>query len=105
MRKLVLLLLAGYKRWISPQLPVSCRFTPTCSEYAAEAITRHGTVRGMLLGLYRLLRCHPLGGHGLDPVPEHFSFCCTRSAAEGSPHLLEPRRAYWRKAGRAGSRL
>ncbi len=96
MRKLILLLLAAYKRWISPQLPVSCRFTPTCSEYAAEAVTRHGALGGMLLGLWRLLRCHPLGGRGFDPVPEHFGFRCA-SSARGGPHALEPRRAYWRR--------
>jgi hypothetical protein len=72
MKKLMLLLLAGYKRWLSPQLPAACRFTPTCSEYAAEAVARHGALRGALLAAWRLLRCHPLGGRGLDLVPEHF---------------------------------
>ena len=106
MRKLILLLLAAYKRWMSPQLRVTCRFTPTCSEYAAEAIVRHGALSGVLLGLFRLLRCHPLGGRGLDPVPEHLGFFLrTRGAAETQSHALEPRRAYWRKAGRASSGL
>ena len=50
MRKLILMLLAAYKRWLSPQLPVACRFTPTCSEYAAEAVTRHGALGGTLAG-------------------------------------------------------
>jgi putative membrane protein insertion efficiency factor len=86
MGKLILLLLRAYKRWMSPQLRVSCRFTPTCSEYVAEAITRHGALGGMLLGLWRLLRCHPLGGRGLDLVPEHFSFRRTGSVAEGHTH-------------------
>jgi len=72
MKQLVLLMLALYKRYLSPQLPAACRFTPTCSEYAAEAVTRHGALGGALLALWRLLRCHPLGGRGLDPVPEHF---------------------------------
>ena len=72
MKKLLLLLLAGYKRWLSPQLPAACRFTPSCSEYAAEAVARHGALRGALLAAWRLLRCHPLGGRGLDPVPELF---------------------------------
>ncbi|SRR6266536_2031212 len=72
MKKLMLLLLAGYKRWLSPQLPAACRFTPSCSEYAAEAVARHGALRGALLAAWRLLRCHPLGGRGLDPVPELF---------------------------------
>ena len=64
MRTLLLNLLAAYKRWVSPQLPVACRFTPSCSEYAAEAVTRHGALRGTWLALWRLLRCHPLGGRG-----------------------------------------
>ena len=71
MKRMLLKLLAGYKRWLSPMLPPACRFTPSCSEYAAEAVLRHGVVRGALLTGWRLLRCHPLGGRGLDPVPEH----------------------------------
>jgi putative membrane protein insertion efficiency factor len=77
-RELLLTLLAGYKRYVSPQLPVACRFTPTCSEYAAEAITRHGALAGTLLALWRLLRCNPFGGRGLDQVPEHI---CWHGAA------------------------
>ena len=72
MKKLMLTLLEIYKRYISPQLLPACRFTPTCSDYAAEAITRHGALGGTLLALWRLMRCHPFGGHGLDQVPEHF---------------------------------
>ena len=81
MKQLILILLAAYKRYLSPQLPADCRFTPTCSEYAAEAVTRHGALCGMSLALWRLLRCHPLGGRGIDPVPEHFG--CRR--AHGAP--------------------
>jgi hypothetical protein len=81
--KLVLMFLAAYKRYISPQLPVACRFTPTCSDYAAEAIMRHGVLAGTWLGLWRLLRCNPLGGRGLDPVPEHFG-CCRANSAEAA---------------------
>ena len=58
-----------YKRWISPMLPHSCRFVPTCSEYAMVAVDRHGAVRGCLLAIGRLLRCHPLARAGYDPVP------------------------------------
>jgi putative membrane protein insertion efficiency factor len=74
MQWLMLRLLAAYQRWISPQLGPACRFTPSCSDYAAEAITRHGALGGLLLAVGRLLRCHPLGGRGLDPVPEHFGW-------------------------------
>jgi putative membrane protein insertion efficiency factor len=61
--------LRGYKRWISPMLPHACRFVPTCSEYALEAIEIHGAFRGSWLALMRLLRCHPLARAGDDPVP------------------------------------
>ena len=55
---------------ISPLLPRACRFAPSCSEYAAEAIALHGVARGGFLALRRLLRCHPWGGDGFDPVPQ-----------------------------------
>lgn len=58
-----------YQRVISPMTPPSCRFTPTCSQYTLEAIQKHGPVKGTWLGLRRLLRCHPWGGSGYDPVP------------------------------------
>jgi len=59
-----------YQLLVSPLLPPSCRFLPTCSEYAAEAIERHGAGRGIVLALRRLARCHPWGGSGYDPVPQ-----------------------------------
>ena len=58
-----------YQWTLSPLLPRACRFAPSCSEYAAEAILTHGPLRGVRLGLRRLGRCHPWGGHGYDPVP------------------------------------
>ena len=64
----VLWLLRTYKRWISPALPASCRYVPTCSEYAAEAIERYGVFRGGLMAAWRLLRCHPFVKGGYDPV-------------------------------------
>jgi putative membrane protein insertion efficiency factor len=63
------LALRGYKRLVSPALPASCRFVPTCSEYAAEAVLRYGLLRGGAIALWRLLRCHPLAHGGHDPVP------------------------------------
>ena len=58
-----------YRMCISPMLPPSCRFTPTCSQYALEALRKHGALRGSWLTIRRLLRCHPWGGSGYDPVP------------------------------------
>jgi putative membrane protein insertion efficiency factor len=68
-RKIPILLLAGYKRLISPLLPSACRFYPTCSQYMREAIEVHGAGRGIWLGLKRLGRCHPFHEGGADPVP------------------------------------
>jgi putative membrane protein insertion efficiency factor len=69
----ILLMLRGYKALISPMLPNACRFVPTCSEYATEAIDRYGAFRGGLKALWRLLRCNPFSAAGYDPVllPEH----------------------------------
>jgi len=69
MKEMALALLRFYKRFISPALPPSCRFTPTCSEYSYEAIQRYGVLKGGWLGLRRLLRCHPWNAGGHDPVP------------------------------------
>ena len=68
--RLLLLLLAFYRRWISPLTGPSCRFVPTCSGYAVEAVQRHGAMRGSWLTLRRLLRCHPFCEGGFDPVPD-----------------------------------
>lgn len=59
----------AYQRWISPLLPPKCRFAPTCSHYAAEAILTHGVVKGFLLATWRVLRCQPFCEGGFDPVP------------------------------------
>ncbi len=69
MRRLIVLMLRYYKRGVSPLLPPACRFHPTCSDYMAEAVSRHGAGRGVWMGLKRLARCHPLNAGGLDPVP------------------------------------
>jgi putative membrane protein insertion efficiency factor len=66
--RLVVLVLRGYKTFVSPLFPPSCRFTPTCSQYAIEAVQRRGVVRGLCLSVWRLLRCHPFARGGYDPV-------------------------------------
>ena len=69
LRRLVVLPIRVYQWTLSPILPRVCRFAPSCSEYAAEAILTHGPLKGLWLGARRILRCHPWGGHGYDPVP------------------------------------
>ncbi len=69
MKTLILLLIKGYRRFISPLFPPSCRFQPTCSQYAVEAIANYGTIKGGWLAATRILRCHPFHPGGYDPVP------------------------------------
>jgi putative membrane protein insertion efficiency factor len=68
-QRLALAFIRGYQILVRPLLTGSCRYLPSCSEYAAEAIVTYGALRGGWLGLRRVLRCHPFGGAGLDPVP------------------------------------
>lgn len=68
-RRIAILPILVYRYMISPIMPVACRFQPTCSSYAADALTQHGVVKGGGLALRRLARCHPWGGQGYDPVP------------------------------------
>jgi uncharacterized protein len=65
----LIIVIRGYQLAISPLLPPACRFTPTCSAYAREAIERYGALRGSALAVRRLARCRPWGGSGFDPVP------------------------------------
>ena len=67
--KLLILPIYFYKGSISPLLPPACRFTPSCSTYAIEALKKHGPLKGLYLAIKRLLRCNPWGGSGYDPVP------------------------------------
>ena len=94
MKAAIQFVLRGYKRWISPMLPHACRFVPTCSEYAMEAVERHGALHGSGLALARLLRCHPLARAGYDPVPaetRYVTHCCDYLAsapARNNPNTL-----------------
>ena len=67
--KFLVLPIRFYQLCISPLLGPSCRFTPTCSEYARQAILKHGPIKGLGLAIWRILRCNPWGGSGYDPVP------------------------------------
>jgi putative membrane protein insertion efficiency factor len=69
-KRFLLLLIRGYQRFISPLTPPRCRFYPTCSHYAVEALQHHGALKGSWLSLKRLLKCHPLHPGGIDLVPE-----------------------------------
>lgn len=69
MKRLVLLFIRFYQRFISPGLPPACRFYPTCSEYGYEAIERYGIIKGGIMAVRRIARCHPFHPGGYDPVP------------------------------------
>ena len=69
MKKLLIILIKGYRKFISPLFPPSCRFQPTCSQYTLEAIETFGALQGSWLGIKRILRCHPFHPGGYDPVP------------------------------------
>jgi uncharacterized protein len=72
-KRLLLALISGYRRWISPMTGSRCRYEPSCSSYAAESVRRFGAARGILLASWRLLRCNPFSHGGFDPVPDRFS--------------------------------
>lgn len=80
--RLLSVLILGYQRFLSPLLSPRCRFEPSCSAYAGEAVAAHGAARGSLLAVWRLLRCQPFGTPGYDPVPErHHAAVDRREAA------------------------
>jgi putative membrane protein insertion efficiency factor len=70
MGKILIAIIRGYQRFISPLLGPRCRFYPSCSSYAIEAVDRFGPVKGSYLAVHRICRCHPLNPGGFDPVPE-----------------------------------
>ena len=81
-QRALLALIRGYQVSVAPMYAGSCRFVPSCSSYASEAVLRHGALRGAGLALRRLARCHPFGGHGLDPVPA----CAPSELRRGGPN-------------------
>jgi putative membrane protein insertion efficiency factor len=74
MRRIIILIIRGYQYLISPFLAPSCRYTPTCSNYAIEAVQRFGFLRGLILSVRRIFSCHPWHHGGYDPVPTTFTF-------------------------------
>jgi putative membrane protein insertion efficiency factor len=89
MRTLLISLIRAYQYLISPLLGHHCRFEPSCSRYAAEAIRTHGALRGVWLGLRRLSRCHPWHPGGFDPVPRPPE-CCAAASLPGPRRPREP---------------
>lgn len=85
MKALLLALLRLYRFLFSPWVGGSCRYWPTCSEYAREAIETHGAVRGSYMALMRVGRCHPYGAGGVDPVPAQFRWRCRCSSGLPPP--------------------
>lgn len=81
-KNVVLLLLRGYKLLISPTLRPACRYVPTCSEYAMDAVERHGVMRGGMKAVWRLLRCHPFARGGFDPVVKAADASCSEPIGE-----------------------
>ncbi len=79
MRSIALGLIWVYQNCISPLFPPACRFTPSCSEYARQAVLAHGVLKGSLLALWRILRCQPLCAGGHDPVPPRFTWAFRNS--------------------------
>ena len=68
MKKFLIALIEFYRKWISPLKPPTCRFVPTCSQYALDAVNKYGALKGAMLAVKRILRCHPWGGSGYDPL-------------------------------------
>jgi uncharacterized protein len=104
MTRLLLAILAFYKRWLSPALhavsPGGCKFLPTCSEYAAVAIATHGPWRGSAMAVWRLLRCHPFSPGSFDPVPANpRSRECILESADPAADACCPRTFTIRKSG------
>ncbi|HEX2301145.1 MAG TPA: membrane protein insertion efficiency factor YidD [Pseudonocardiaceae bacterium] len=83
--RLPIVLLRGYQRWVSPALPPTCRFYPTCSAYAIEALQVHGLLRGSWLTVRRLVRCAPWHPGGVDPVPPRHSRSARKNLEEQAP--------------------
>lgn len=88
MRYLLIALVRGYQFFISPYFPTSCRYYPTCSNYAVDAVKTHGAVKGFALAVWRILRCNPWSAGGEDPVPGTTAHhCCNSPGSSGKTSL------------------
>lgn len=92
--EVLLMFLRAYKWALSPMLAPACRYVPTCSEYAIEAVERHGVLRGSAMAVWRLLRCHPFASAGFDPVPigngDRVQIACAHTACAGAAIHVRP---------------
>ncbi|KLA44688.1 hypothetical protein LRP_118 [Ligilactobacillus ruminis] len=86
LKKILIAPILFYKKYISPLLPPSCRYYPTCSTYMIEAIKKHGAFLGLIMGCSRILRCNPFIRGGYDPVPDHFTLRRNRNPKDGSSY-------------------
>ncbi|WP_283678571.1 membrane protein insertion efficiency factor YidD [Lentilactobacillus sp. Marseille-Q4993] len=82
MKRFVIWLVRGYQRFISPLFPPTCRYYPTCSSYMITAVKKHGAFFGAVMGIARILRCHPFVKGGYDPVPDHFTIFRNKKARD-----------------------
>ncbi len=82
MKNILVLMVRGYQRFISPLFPPTCRYSPTCSSYMITAIQKHGAFKGLIMGTARILRCHPFIKGGYDPVPDHFTIFRNKKAED-----------------------
>lgn len=82
MAKILLFLVGVYKKWISPLFPPTCRYYPTCSTYMIDAIKKHGSFLGLIMGIFRILRCQPFVKGGYDPVSDHFTIFRNKRASD-----------------------
>lgn len=82
MKKILIKMVRFYQRLISPLFPPTCRYYPTCSSYMITAINKHGAFKGAIMGMARILRCHPFIKGGYDPVPDKFSFFRNKKARD-----------------------
>ena len=84
-KQIFILPIRFYQRCISPLLPAACRYTPTCSHYAVEAIQAYGPIKGTWMGIKRIVSCNPWGGHGYDPVPPVISISTATTPKPSKP--------------------